>query len=118
MSGDMEAPPRKEEPMPRSVNTLPLQSKTHQRDEILRLLREAKARGQGVNKAVLLFHLRYTQAAARIFELEKQGYVIEHRSIPGERFVTFFLVSEPKQETPLPKYEPRGVDPRQGSLLR
>jgi hypothetical protein len=108
----------KEEPMPRGVRNLPLRSKTHQRGEILRLLREAKASGQGVNKAVLVFQCRHTQAAVRIFELEKQGYVIEHRSIPGERFVTFFLVSEPKQEGALPKYQPRGADPRQGCLLR
>jgi hypothetical protein len=43
--------------------------------------------------------------------------VIEHRSIPGERFVTFFLVSEPEQKRPLPKYQPRGANPRQRSLL-
>jgi hypothetical protein len=102
--------------MPRSINHFSTQSKTHQRDEILRLLREAKARGQGVNKAVLLFQHRYTQAAARVFELEKQGYVIDHRAIPGERFVTFFLVSEPEREKPLPTYQPKGPDPRQSTL--
>jgi hypothetical protein len=94
--------------MPRSIN-LSRQSKSHQCDHILCLLREARDRGQGVNKAVLLFQYRYTQAAARIFELEKQGCVIEHRSIPGERFVTFFLVSEPapKPEPPQWKDRPR-----------
>jgi hypothetical protein len=66
-----------------------------QRDKILRLLREAKLRGQGVSRADLIFQHRYTQCAARIFELEKHGCVIEHRSILGERFVTYFLVSEP-----------------------
>jgi hypothetical protein len=87
-----------------------------QREEVLRLLREAKARGLGVNKAVLLFEYRYTQCATRVFELEQQGYVIEHRSIPGERFVTFFLVSEPEHLKPLPIYQPKGSDPRQGTL--
>jgi hypothetical protein len=78
-----------------------------QRDEILRLLREAKARGQGVNKAVLVFECRYTQCATRIFELEKQGFKIEHRSIPGERFVTFFLVSEPAAPKPVTEWKDR-----------
>lgn len=105
--------------MQRSVNKLPLQSKSHQREEVLRLLREAKARGGGVNKAVLLFEHRYTQCAARIFELEQQGYVIEHRSIPGDRFVTFFLVREPEHLKPLPTYQPKGPpDPRQGTLAK
>jgi hypothetical protein len=71
-----------------------------QRDKILRLLREAKLRGQGVSRADLIFQHRYTQCAARIFELEKHGYAIEHRSIPDERFVTYFLVSEPSKPAP------------------
>jgi hypothetical protein len=102
--------------MPDTVNHFSPQSKDHQRDHILRLLREARDHGQGVNKALLLFQHRYTQCAARIFELEKQGYVIEHRSIPGERFVTFFLLSEPEREKSLPAYLPKGPDHLQGSL--
>jgi len=87
-----------------------------QRDNVLRLLREAKSRGQGLRKEDAVFQYRITQVATRIHELEKIGYVIRHELEPGARFVTFFLVSEPEREKPLPKFEPRGVDPRQGSL--
>lgn len=87
-----------------------------QRDDILRLLREAKLRGQGVSRADLIFEHRYTQCGTRIFELERLGYVIEHRSIPGQRFVTYFLVSEPERLKLLPTYLPKGPDPRQGTL--
>jgi len=67
-----------------------------QRSDILRLLREAKDRGQGVRKSDLVFEYRYTQAAARIWELERQGYVIRHETEPGQRLVTYFLEREPE----------------------
>jgi len=66
-----------------------------QRDEVLRLLREAKARGQGVSRADLIFQYHYTQCGTRIFELERDGYKIEHRQIPGQCYVTYFLLAEP-----------------------
>lgn len=69
-----------------------------QRTEILRLLRDA---GQaGVSKAFLVFEKHYTQAAARIWELERQGYQILHESRKGERYVRFVLVSEPTDPQP------------------
>ena len=81
--------------MGHTVNHFVPQSKSHQRDHILRLLREAKLRGEGVRKADLLFGYHYTQCAARIWELEQQGFKIDHRSVPSEKFVVFFLISEP-----------------------
>src|ERR1700722_4235646 len=59
-----------------------------QRDAILLLLREAKLRGEGVDRAYLLFECRFTQCAARIFELERMGYVIRHETRPGQRYIT------------------------------
>ena len=87
-----------------------------QRDSVLRLLREAKARGQGLRREDAIFTYRITQVGARVHELERMGYVIRHDLEPGARFVTYFLVSEPGREKPLPTYQPRGSDPRQGSL--
>lgn len=66
---------------------------------ILQLLREAKARGRGVRKRDLLFEHHYTQASARIHELEAAGYVIRHETEPGERYVTFYLLLEPERAT-------------------
>ena len=79
-----------------------------QRAEILRLLREAGHRG--VSKAVLIFDKRYTQAAARVFELERMGYQIRHESRDGERYVTFVLVGEPDEPKPLPTFKPKSAD--------
>ena len=41
-----------------------------------------------------------SQAAARIFELEKLGWKIEHRRTEGSRFVTYVLISEPSISEP------------------
>lgn len=87
-----------------------------QRDEILRLLREAKDRGEGVDKVYLIYERHFSQAAARIFELEKMGYVIRHETRPGQKYVSYFLVSEPAQEKPLPNYQPKGPDRRQSTF--
>jgi hypothetical protein len=75
-----------------------------QRNDVLRLLREAKARGQGLRRADAIFQHRITQVGARVHELERMGYVIRHDLEPGARFVTYFLVSEPAEEKPLPDY--------------
>ncbi len=64
-----------------------------QRDEVLRLLREAGP--AGVRKAELIFDRHYTQCAARIFELQKAGYKICSEQRDGERYVTYVLESEP-----------------------
>jgi hypothetical protein len=82
-----------------------------QREEVLEMLRAAGQRG--ISRAVLIFDKHFTQCGTRIFELEKMGYVIRHDLEPGARFVTYFLVSEPEKEKPLPTYQPRGADPRQ-----
>jgi hypothetical protein len=74
-----------------------------QRDKILELLREAGPRG--VRREDLLYVRRWSQAGTRIHELEQQGYVIEHFLEPGQRFVTYRLVSEPASEKPLPNFE-------------
>ena len=87
-----------------------------QRGEVLRLLREAKARGQGLRRDDAIFQHRITQVGTRIFELERIGYEIDHRLEPGARFVTYFLIREPAKEKPLPTYLPKGSDPRQGTL--
>lgn len=71
-----------------------------QREIILQLLREAGP--QGVSKAVLIFDKHYTQAAARVWELEQQGYEIRHESREGERYVRFVLVNEPTEPHPRP----------------
>jgi hypothetical protein len=44
------------------------------------------------------------------------GYAIRHDLEPGARFVTYFLVSEPEEEKPLPTYQPKGPDPRQSTF--
>ena len=89
-----------------------------QRDNVLRLLREAKARGAGLRRDDAIFQHRITQVGTRVFELEQQGYVIRHEQEPGARFVTYFLISEPGTPKPLPTYLPKGPDKRQGSLLK
>lgn len=71
-----------------------------QRERILALLREAGPRG--VSKEELVFKHRWTQAAARIFELEQIGYGIRHDTRPGERFVFYVLESEPLELNSLP----------------
>ena len=86
------------------------------RDTILALLREAKLRGEGVDRAHLLFECGYTQCAARIFELEQQGYMMRHETRPGQRYVTYFLVSRPAEEKPLPAYQSKTPDKRQGAF--
>lgn len=87
-----------------------------QRNDVLRLLREAEARGQGLRREDAIFSHRITQVGARIYELEHIGYKILHKLEPGARFVTYFLVSEPTQEKPLPTYQPKGPDKRQGAF--
>ena len=84
---------------------------SNQRDRILALLREAGPRG--VSKEDLIFRHRFTQAAARVFELERMGFVIHHASRPGERLVVFVLVSEPLElKPPSAGYEQKTGGPR------
>jgi hypothetical protein len=82
-----------------------------QRNDVLRLLREAKARGQGLRRDDAIFQHRITQVGTRIHELERMGYVIRHDLEPGARFVTYFLVREPGQENPLPTYQRKPAAP-------
>jgi len=83
--------------------------------DVLRLLQEAKARGQGVRKADLLYEHHYSQAAARIHELEKLGYVIRHETEPGQRYVTYFLEREP-DVAPNPSVKTQVQEPVQGTF--
>jgi hypothetical protein len=84
-----------------------------QRETILRLLREAKLRGDGVSNNDLRFQYRYSDAPTRIFELKAMGWGIESRWLPGQRYISYFLLSEPEHIKPLPTYLPKGPDPRQ-----
>jgi hypothetical protein len=70
-----------------------------QRTEILEMLRAAGP--AGVSKETLLFEKRWSQAAARIFELERQGFQIAHIQRDGEIYVRYVLESEPLQLKPL-----------------
>jgi helix-turn-helix protein len=72
--------------------------RSHQRSTILQLLRNAGP--DGVSKAHLVFERHFTQAAARIWELEKQGFQIKHQSRDDSRYVYFVLVSEPTEPQP------------------
>jgi hypothetical protein len=49
----------------------------------------------GVSKETFLFEKRWSQAAARIFELEQQGFQIAHVQRGGETYVRYVLESEP-----------------------
>jgi hypothetical protein len=73
-----------------------------QAKEVLRLIREAHARGQGVNRAYFIFELRYTQVGARIAELNKEleheGLVIRSRKVHGQRYVEYFLAELPHKQ--------------------
>ena len=85
-----------------------------QREAILEMLRVAGP--QGVSKEILLFEKHWSQAAARIFELEQQGYEIKHVQREGERYVRYVLESEPEHPKTLPVYQQKGLDKRQGSF--
>lgn len=74
-----------------------------QRERILELLRKAGPRG--VRREDLLYVHRWSQAGTRIYELERMGFVIEHVLEPGQRFVTYRLLSEPLVPQPLPNSE-------------
>ncbi len=114
------------EHQPHSVTTVQIGQETPQgtpahasaqRDVILQLLKAAKACGRGVDRAYLIFERHFTQCGTRIFELEQMGYVIRHETRPGQRYVTYFLVSEPAEEKPLPAYQPKGRDKRQSAFV-
>ena len=68
-----------------------------QREEILRLLRDAGPRG--VSKEFLLYEKRWNPAGVRIHETEAAGHVL----LDGERYVRFILVElEPLHNSPAP----------------
>lgn len=94
-------------PQDRQKRQAPPPFAENQRAEILRLLREARARGEGVRRSDLIFQYRFTQCGSRIFELEKQGFTIERRQEPGERYITYVLIGEPEHVKPLPDYQPK-----------
>ena len=70
-----------------------------QREEILSMIRSAGT--VGVSKEVLLFEKHWSQAAARVFELEQQGFQIKHVQREGEKYVRYVLESEPLELKPL-----------------
>lgn len=81
-----------------------------QRGKILELLREAGVRG--VRREELLYVHRWSQAGTRIHELERMGYQIEHFLEPGQKFVTYRIISEPASEKPLPNFERKQQTPQ------
>jgi len=64
-----------------------------QRAGILEMLRAAGT--AGVSKETLLFEKRWSQAAARVWELEQQGFQIAHLQRDSETYVRYVLESEP-----------------------
>jgi hypothetical protein len=79
-----------------------------QRQEILRLLREAGP--SGISRAELIFERRFTQCGARVDELKRQGYVIESEQREGERYVRYVLKGEPLELRPLSERPPKTRD--------
>ena len=79
----------------RSYGNISAEQVDTQAKEVERLLREAHARGQGVNRAFFLFELRYTQVGARIDEINKhiarEGLKIRSRKVAGQRYVEYFI---------------------------
>jgi hypothetical protein len=93
--------------MPDTIRNAESQRKTRcpkfaddQGTKILELL--IKAGPRGVSKAFLIFECHYTQAGARIFELESRGHKIRHEMRPGDRYVTFVLESSREVSKPDP----------------
>jgi len=82
-------------------------------NKILRLLRERKQQGRGAkNWELAQIAIRYN---ARINESKAQGY--DYKITRESAGVwDYALVSEPEHLKPLPTYEPRKADPRQGRL--
>ncbi len=80
-----------------------------QRDEVLRLLREAGSRG--VYRERFLIPTEYggfgiSQVGARLDELEKMGYSFESfYANESDRFLTYRLLSEPASPKPLPAFQ-------------
>jgi Helix-turn-helix domain len=71
-----------------------------QRDEILRLLREAGT--AGVSRAELIFKRRMTQCGVRIDELKHAGFAIRSEERENELYVRYVLDGEPPEPKPLP----------------
>jgi hypothetical protein len=69
-----------------------------QRAGILEMLRAAGP--AGVSKETFLFEKRWSQAAARVWELEQQGFQIAHLQRDGETYVRYVLESEPLELRP------------------
>lgn len=86
-----------------------------QRQRILQLLRLAGT--GGVSHSDLIFQHRFTQRGTRIFELERMGYVIRHATKPGQRYVTYYLISEPEHPNPLPTYLKKPLPATPGMLF-
>ena len=88
--------------MPRSVNDVPLQSKT-QRAAILRLLMDARGAWVPLPKIMACA----AQYNARVFELRRMGFNVENRteSVDGVRHSWFRLVNSPST-SPESKSEP------------
>jgi hypothetical protein len=106
-------PPKKSEQLQRTPDHSIPAFAGGQREAILKMLRAAGA--QGVSKEILLYEKHWSQAAARIFELERLGYRISHVLLASEKYVRYILLDEPEHEEPLSN-QPREADPHQGSL--
>jgi hypothetical protein len=69
-----------------------------QKAETLKMLRAAGT--VGVSKATLLYEKHWSQVAARISELEDDGFQIKHAKREGETYVRYILESEPLELKP------------------
>ena len=67
---------------------------------------------RGVRREELPYVHRWSQEGTRIHELERMGYLIEHALEPGQKFVTYRLISEPASEKPLPNFESKQQSPQ------
>ncbi len=85
-----------------------------QRDQILKLLREAGPRR--VSRPDLIFNHRFTQCGARIDELKHSGFVIESGLGEGAHYVHDVLKSDPRPDQDGDQsgdwYEPQTEGPR------
>jgi hypothetical protein len=76
-----------------------------------------QAGSNGVHRAYFLYNLRWSQAGARISEMNDLGWTIEAVHLPESRWINGIKTKYILRSKPLPTYQPSRADPRQGSLV-
>jgi len=74
-----------------------LEKRLTQCEKILKAFRDAKLRGNGYLNCLDLGRLYIMQPHARMFELERKGYIFDDRWAEGNSYKEYRLVEEPKQ---------------------